>query len=128
MSDTDSSADAAPEIDWSTAEVNDGELTVEFAGVVPKGWISRLNALLERLGHTGSEQWGAIKVAKGRVRVGGLAEGAEPDLHHLLESAVLQANADLVSSDADDATDEESPEQVRDGRMAAAFRAFAAGD
>jgi hypothetical protein len=118
-----------PQIDWTTAEVNDGELTVEIAGVVPKGWIPRLKALLERLGHTGSEQWGPIKVAKGRIRVGELAEGTEPDLRHLLESAVLQANADLLTDDDEhEDAGQESPEQARDSRMGAAFRAFAPGD
>jgi hypothetical protein len=116
-----------PQIDWAGAAVSDGELTVELAGELPKGWAARLRALLERLGQSGTEQWGSIEVAKGRITVGGLAEGAEPDLRHLLESAVLQANSDLAVHEEDQAGDQESPEQARDGRMTAAFRAFAPG-
>lgn len=120
------SAETVPQIDWTSAEVSDGELTVQIIGGVPKGWVSRLKALLERLGQTGAEQWGPIKVAKGRITVSKLAEGAEPDLRHLLESAILQANADLTPhDDGDGASGQESPEQARDGRMTAAFRAFA---
>jgi hypothetical protein len=118
--------ETAPQIDWASAEVSDGELTVGIVGNVPKGWVARLKALLERLGQTGSERWGPIKVAKGRITVGELAEGAEADLRHLLESAILQANADLApEEESDEANGQESPEQARDGRMASAFRAFA---
>lgn len=116
--------ETAPQIDWTSAEVSDGELTVAFVGEVPKGWVARLKALLERLGQTGSEQWGQIKVSKGKIAVEDLREGSEPDLRHLLESAVLQANADLAPHE-EDPVSEESPERARDGRMTAAFRAFA---
>jgi hypothetical protein len=115
-----------PQINWTSAEVSDGELTVGIAGDVPKGWVSRLKALLERLGQTGSESWGPVKVAKGRITVEDLQDGAEPDLRHLLESAILQANADVTPhDDGDGASGQESPERARDGRMTAAFRAFA---
>jgi hypothetical protein len=118
--------ETAPQIDWASAEVSDGELTVGIVGDVPKGWVSRLKALLERLGQTGAERWGQIKVSKGRIAVGELEEGAEPDLRHLLESAILQANADLAPDDeGDEAAGQESPERARDGRMTSAFRAFA---
>jgi hypothetical protein len=118
--------ETAPQIDWASAEVSDGELTVGIVGDVPKGWVARLKALLERLGQTGSERWGPIKVAKGRITVGELADGAEPDLRHLLESAILQANADLApEEESDEAAGQESPERARDGRMTSAFRAFA---
>jgi hypothetical protein len=119
-------AETAPQIDWTSAEVSDGELTVGIVGDVPKGWVARLKALLERLGQTGSERWGPIKVAKSRITVGELVDGAEPDLRHLLESAILQANADLAPhEEGSEGAGQESPEQARDGRMAAAFRAFA---
>ena len=114
-----------PQIDWTSAEVSDGELTVGISGDVPKGWVARLKALLERLGQTGSERWGPIKVAKGKISVEDLQDGAESDLRHLLESAILQANADLAPQDEPDEAGQESPERARDGRMTAAFRAFA---
>ncbi|HEX4437992.1 MAG TPA: hypothetical protein VH061_14475 [Solirubrobacteraceae bacterium] len=118
------SVETAPQIDWSSAEVSGGELTVGIAGDVPKGWVARLKALLERLGQTGSERWGPIKVAKARITVSELEEGAEPDLRHLLESAILQANTDLIDDEVDEPAGQESPERARDGRMTAAFRAF----
>jgi hypothetical protein len=48
--------------------------------------------------------------------------GAEHDLRHLLESAVLPANADLAPTEADDGADERSEDDVQ---MTEAFRAFA---
>jgi hypothetical protein len=71
------------EIDWTTAFVREGRLTVDVAG--------------------------------------------EPDLRQLLESAVLQANAEFAPDDDEDGDDEGGSE--RDRAMTAAFRAFAeAGD
>jgi hypothetical protein len=120
------SAEKAPQIDWSSAEVSDGELTVGITGEAPKGWAPRLRGLLERLGQTGSERWGPIKVGKGKITAAELEDGAEPDLRHLLESAVLQANADLApGEETGETAGRESPEHARDARMAAAFRAFA---
>jgi hypothetical protein len=117
--------DDAPhgEIDWTTAAVRDGQLTVEIAGDPGREWSTRLRELAERLDRPGSD-WGEIAVKTSRLRVKDVAEGAEADLRHLLESAVLQANAEFAPDEDDDEDgDDEGSEQDR--AMTAAFRAFA---
>jgi len=117
--------DDAPhgEIDWTTAAVRGGRLTVEIAGDPGREWSARVRELAERLDRPGSD-WGEIAVKKTRLRVKDVAEGAEADLRHLLESAVLQANAEFAPDDEDeDDGDDEGSEQDR--AMTAAFRAFA---
>ncbi len=111
------------EIDWTTASVRDGRLTVEIAGEPGREWSARVREVAERLDRPGSD-WGEIAVEKSKLRVEGVAEGAEGDLRHLLEGAVLQANAEFEPDDDDDGDDDEGSEQDR--AMTAAFRAFAA--
>jgi hypothetical protein len=120
-------SESSPRIDWETAEVSDGELRVELAGELPKGWGKRFTAVLDRLGAQGGEaRWAPPRVRKGAIVVAGVGEGCEADLRHQLESAVLQANADLdVGADAGAQLAGESPEAERDARMTGAFRGFA---
>jgi hypothetical protein len=118
--------DAQPEIaiDWESAAVDAGRLTVGLTGEPPTGWKKRVEQVVERLERP-SNAWGAIKVSKARIRVDEVPPGSEDELHHFLESAVLQANADLRP----DADDDASPDDERsedDERMTDAFRAFAA--
>jgi hypothetical protein len=108
-------------LDWSSASVDDGRLTVPVIGDVPTGWTKRVQRVAERLGRSGSS-WGAIKVTKKELRVEGVAPGSEHDLHHFLESVVLQANTDLRDDD-DDGPDDERSE--RDQEMTEAFRSLA---
>jgi hypothetical protein len=110
-------------IDWGEATVDDGQLTAPLTGKADKEWAERVTRVLERLHATGSG-WGEIKVTRKKVTVDAVTAGSESDLRHLLESAVLQANADL----APDEPDEDEPEHERsdeDQRMTDAFRAFA---
>jgi hypothetical protein len=69
--------------------------------------------VIERL-HRGASAWGEIKVTKSKLRVAGVAAGTESDLRHFLESAVLQAGANLADEDRSE----------DDQRMTDAFRAF----
>ena len=108
-------------IDWATAEVRGGDLTVALAGEPDAEWAERAQAIVERLDRTGSA-WGATKVTKAKVTVEAVGTGAEEDLRHLLDSAVQQANADFAP---DDAGDEPSDE---DSAMTDAFRSFAADE
>jgi hypothetical protein len=119
--------DDAPRIDWQTAEVSDGELHVEISGAIPKRWARRVSEVLARLTPESETRWGAVKVAKRQITVHDLSEGAEADLRHELESALLQANADLGAIETDQAATESSPAEQRDARMAEAFRGFADG-
>jgi hypothetical protein len=115
----------APRIAWDTAEVSDGDLEVELAGELPKGWATRFGEVLARLTQDGERRWGRTKVAKGRIKVRDLSEGCEKDLRHELESALLQANADLGAIETRQEQGTQTPEQQSDERMTGAFRAFA---
>ena len=112
------------EIDWTTASVRDGRLTVEIAGEPGSEWSARVRELAERLDRPGSA-WGEIGVKTSKLRVKDVAEGAEGDLRHLLESAVLQANAEFAPDDDDDEDGDADAGSEQDREMTAAFRAFA---
>jgi hypothetical protein len=111
------------EIDWATAAVRDGRLTVEITGEPGEAWSDRVEEIVERLDRPGSA-WGETSVKKATVRVKDVGEGAETDLRHLLESAVLQANAEFAPDDEDGDDDDAGSDEDR--AMTAAFRAFAA--
>jgi hypothetical protein len=102
------------EIDWSSAEVRDGTLSVGLTEKPSKEWRERFTGVLERLGHDGAE------IKKEQLVVSAVAPGTEGDVRHMLESAVMQANADLAPDEPDD--DDGPSEQDRE--MTEAFRAF----
>jgi hypothetical protein len=108
-------------IDWASAEVRDGDLSVALAGEANAEWAERVQAVVERLDRPGSA-WGATKVTKAKVTVEAVSSGAEEDLRHLLDGAVQQANADFAPEVQDDAGDGPSEE---DSAMTDAFRSFA---
>ena len=109
-------------IDWASAAVKGGDLTVALAGEPSTEWARRAQAILERLERPGSG-WGATKVTKTRIQVEAVVAGAEDDLRHLLDSAVQQANADFAApQESDDAGDGLSE---ADSTMTDAFRSFA---
>jgi hypothetical protein len=111
-----------PYLDWKEAAVDGGRLTVPFAGAPDSDWSERFERVLERLDRGGG--WGEIAVGKKKVKVTAVRQGSESDLRHLLESAALQANADLGAEASEDEPDERSPE---DQELTDAFRAFADG-
>jgi hypothetical protein len=108
-------------IDWASAEVKNGELTVELAGEANAKWANRVEAILERLERPGSA-WGAAKVRPSRVVVKDVTAGAEEDLRHLLDGAVQQANADFAPAEEPDA---DAAGAEADAAMTEAFRSFA---
>jgi hypothetical protein len=110
--------DAPREIDWATAAVADRVLTVELTGEPSQRFASHLDGVLSRLGTRGA---GAIKVTKRRIKVTAVDADRADDVRHLLESAVAQANADLVRPAEDAPTDEDEV----DATLTAAFRGFA---
>jgi hypothetical protein len=110
------------EIDWATAAVRGGRLTVEITGDPGRAWSDRVEEIVERLDRPGSA-WGKTAVKNATVQVEDVAEGAEADLRHLLESAVLQANSEFAPDEEDGDDDAGSDE---DRAMTTAFRAFAA--
>jgi hypothetical protein len=107
-------------IDWGQATVEHGQLSAPLAGEPTKEWAERVASVIERL-RSGGSGWGAIKVTRKKIAVADVTAGAEQDLRHLLESAVLQANADLAAPE-ENGEDERSDE---DQQMTDAFREFA---
>ena len=107
-------------IDWASAEVKGGDLTVALDGEPNAAWRERVQAIVERLDRSGSG-WGAVKVGKAKVQVEAIAAGAEEDLRHLLDGAVQQANADF----APEAEDGEGEASEEDAAMTETFRSFA---
>jgi hypothetical protein len=54
---------ARGEIDWSTAEVRDGELVVELTGEPSKDWAEHVVAVVERLERHGG-RWARSRSAR----------------------------------------------------------------
>jgi hypothetical protein len=108
------------QIDWAQATVDGGQLAAPLTGAPTKKWAARVDTVLERL-HPGSSHWGAIKVTRKKVTVDDVRPGSESDLRHLLESAVLQANADLAAPEEPG----EGERSDEDQQMTDAFREFA---
>jgi hypothetical protein len=106
-------------IDWASAAVKGGDLTVELAGEPNAEWARRVQVIAERLDRPGSA-WGATKITKTTVTVEAVSAGAEEDLRHLLDGAVQQANADFEDDGGDEGERSEA-----DRAMTEAFRAFA---
>jgi hypothetical protein len=91
-------------LNWSTAEVKDGKLTVPLEGDIPKGWRKSFETVVRLLG---SGDWGEIQVKRDKVRVSDVEPGSEDKLRHHLEAVLAQANAD---HEPDDGEDEEAPD------------------
>jgi len=113
--------DTMTAIDWSTAEVRDGDLTVMFREPITTPARERMKALVKRLQRPG-EPWQRIGIKKDRLIVSGVADGGEDDVRHFVESLVQEAS----SAEADGAPEPEIDE--RDRRMTGAFQAFASSD
>ena len=117
------------QLDWSTAEVRDGELKVGFSDKAPKKWreaFARTAALLSR------DTWQLNELKPGYVRISPIRLGDEERVKHFLEGAALEANTTLVgeeelfaSEDADETEEDEAGGPTPDEQMTARFRAFA---
>ncbi|HEY1833707.1 MAG TPA: hypothetical protein VGG08_04660 [Solirubrobacteraceae bacterium] len=108
-------------------------MTVTLKGELPRGWRKRFAGVVALL-DPNSDRWGEITLHKGTLTVAGVREGYETDLRHLLESTLMQVNADLDSGQEHDDGDADEDDQVAqaDARMTDTFRGFgstsAAGD
>ena len=114
------------DIDWASAEVAEGVLTVPLAGEPSKAWATRVAEVVERLG--GGKGWGETEVTREKLTVRDVQGGAEVEVRHFLESAVMQANADFAPQE--DQSDGGAGEERSgaDAEQTAAFRAFASGE
>jgi hypothetical protein len=118
-----------PTLDWNSAEVRNGTLTVELTGERPKGWKGTFERIVKLLG---SGDWKAVKLKSGKVRISGVPEGAEESLRHFLEGVVQQANAThQPAGDGDEqrgshaSAGETRQRDDTDARMTERFRDFA---
>jgi hypothetical protein len=119
-------------LDWSTANVEHGELTVDLEGEIPSGWKGSFETTAKLL--ASNSEWGAVSVSeKGRtVSVSDVTEGVEERLHALLEGAVEQANANHPPSEPDadeddhedDGEDDAGDDAGPDSDMTERFRSF----
>jgi hypothetical protein len=127
------------QVDWSTAEVSDGQLTVGFSAKPPKKWraaFERTAALLS------SGTWEVTLAArKGVVEVRPVSADDEERVRQLVEGAVLEANSAIVSeselygtaageddqNDEEDSheRDEDAAEPSPDEELTTRFRAYA---
>jgi hypothetical protein len=118
----------ARQIEWSSAQLDGGNLSVELSGRSSKGWRLSFESVVALLA-TGQDEWGKISVRKDSLLVADVRPGSESALRTLLEGAVLQANHDTQPrrEPREDAQDAAGGEPDADARMTAAFRAFARG-
>ncbi len=117
-------------LNWSTAEVKDGKLTVPLDGDVPKGWRKSFETTVKLLG---SGDWGEIQVKRDQVRVSDVEPGSEDKLRHHLEAVLAQANADHEPDEGEDDEDPDADESEPgagdeddgpDAEMTQRFRSF----
>lgn len=124
------------QLDWSSAEVSGGKLTVGLDDKPTDEWrasFERTVKLLDR------GTWPEIELKKQKVSVASVEPGTEERLRFFLESAVQEANGEQ-SSDEDEGAEaeEEDAEEERDARgesdeedpdreMGDRFRSFASG-
>ncbi len=115
-------------LNWSSATVTDGKLTVELAGERPRGWKKSFEKTVKLLGAGGN--WDEVRVKKGQVELTSLTPGDEEKVRHFLDSVVTQANAAHRASEPEsDAPGPQSPDESGpDAEMTARFRAFAEAD
>lgn len=111
----------APSVDWSTAQVSGGKLTVRVNGDRPRGWKQRFERTARLLG---DGDWEGVRLKKGEIRVKGVVPGAEDKLRHHLESIIVEAN---TLAPEPNAPSEPPPaaEDDDDARMTKKFRSFA---
>jgi hypothetical protein len=118
-------------VDWSSAEVSDGKLTVALSAKPPKQWRGAFETTTTLLSAGSWET--TLNAKKGSVSVTPVQPGDEERVRQFVEGAVLQANATLVSeeelfgtpTDDDEQTpDPEASEPSRDERLTGRFREF----
>jgi len=116
-------------IDWSSAAVEDGTLTVALTGRAGRRWRARAEAVLVQLRHAGSG-WEGVALERGGFVVHDVPEGREDEVRHFLEAVAMEANtalgvtADQRAGAEDDDAHEGDAADDADARMTGAFQAF----
>ena len=117
-------SDKRREIDWSSAEVHEGNVVVALTGKPSKAWSDSFDGVLRLLGH-GTGGWGEIAHDKKTIEVQGLQPKAERDLRHFLEAVVVQVNAEVAEPVAGESESEAAdPQEIEDREMTATLRSF----
>jgi hypothetical protein len=122
-------------LDWSTAEVQSGTLTVSLDGKPSDQW----EASFERTAHLLDRgTWPEIKLGKRKIEVKGVEEGSEERLRFFLESVVQEANAEQGEDEEEskrdgepesaEETSETEQETNPDREMTDRFRSFAGSE
>jgi hypothetical protein len=115
-------------LNWASAEVKDGRLSVALEGELPKGWKQSFETTVRLLG---SGDWGKVALKKRTVQVSDVTAGDEEKLRHYLESVVEQANASRGVDEPEREESADEPEGKRDddndpdAQMTERFRSFA---
>lgn len=121
------------QLDWNTAEVSEGKLTVSLDEKPGDEWVAsfeRTATLLDR------GTWPEIKLKKRQIVVKQVEPGSEEKLRFFLESVVQEANAEHGPDDdededspdepGEDSDEEDSPDDDDpDAEMTGRFRSFA---
>lgn len=119
------------QLDWGSAEVSEGKLTVSLNDKPSDEWAAsfeRTAQLLDR------GTWPEIRLKKRSIAVGQVEPGSEENLRFFLESVVQEANAatgqdeDEASAESpedEDETDDSESESDPDREMTERFRGFA---
>jgi hypothetical protein len=105
-------------LDWSTAKVKDGTVTVELTEKPATQWVKHFDRTVKLL-HRGN--WSEVKLKNKVIRLGVVAAGTEGEVRHFLESLVLEANT-TIEPDQHASSDNGSEE---DRVMTERLRAFA---
>jgi hypothetical protein len=116
-------------LDWSTAEVSDGTLTIALDAKPPKPW----RDVFERTATMLGAHWEVtLRPKKGLVEIATVRTGDEERVRQLLEGIVQEANsraADEPAEDEDASGDgpshEDAPERSSDETLTDHFRGFA---
>jgi hypothetical protein len=120
-------SDKHREIDWSSAEVHEGNVVVALTCKSSKAWSDSFDGVLRLLGH-GTGRWGEIAHDKKTITAQGLQPMAEGDLRHFLEAVVVQVNSEVAepASESEQAEPAEpaDPQEIEDQEMTATLRSF----
>jgi hypothetical protein len=116
-------------LDWRTAKVSDGKLTVPLAELPGYFWVQAFHGRLGSNAETaGAGEWGDVELDGRTLVVERVAKGSEPALRQFLENVVAESNleAERLLSEASRQHARDAGEHVRlegeDEEMTRRFR------
>jgi hypothetical protein len=112
------------QLDWSSAEVSQGKLSVSLDGEPTKEWRASFGRTVQLLDHG---MWADIELSKRTITVAAVEPGSEEKLRFFLDSVVQEANGEQPDENDDGERDEAEPEadDDPDREMTDRFRASA---